>query len=250
MSNFLALLFDPYDRKARVQPALLTVVPILVVCLLLIPQLSIMWATVGGVLLSCGSITLLAQVGRDRGKELEPMIFAAWGGKPSVAMLRHRDTRLAKPTKDRYRAFLTANISGLELASPEVEQQSPAQADDGYESSTAWLLAQTRDRARFRLIFQENINYGFRRNTWALRPWALAVDLIAIVLVLLLESDAWSGEIGTAIQAVSEPAWMCLAVTLIHGLLFCFLVRPNWVKVAAEAYAYQLLGACDTISVE
>ena len=138
MLDFLTVVFDPYDRKARIQPALLSVVPVFVACLLLIPQLGAMWTTVGGVILYCGSTMLLAQLGRDRGKKLEPMLFDAWGGKPSVAMLRHRDTRLAKHTKDRYRAFLTANIPGLELASPEVEQQSPTLADDAYGSATSW----------------------------------------------------------------------------------------------------------------
>lgn len=250
MSDFLTALFDPYDRKARIQPALLSVVPVFVVCLLLIPELGPIWTTVGGVILYCGSVMLLAQLGRDRGKRLEPMLFDSWDGKPSVAMLRHRDTRLAQPTKERYRAFLTANISGLELASPQVEQQSPTLADDGYSSVTSWLLTQTRDGPQFRLIFKENINYGFRRNIWALRPWAFGADLVAITFLLLVEADAWTGEIASTLRAVGSPAWTCLAVILAHGLLFSFRIRRDWVKVAAEAYAFQLLAACDTMAAK
>ena len=249
MLDFLTVVFDPYDRKARIQPALLSVVPVFVACLLLIPQLGAMWTTVGGVILYCGSTMLLAQLGRDRGKKLEPMLFDAWGGKPSVAMLRHRDTRLAKHTKDRYRAFLTANIPGLELASPEVEQQSPTLADDAYGSATSWLLTQTRDGAQFGLLFKENINYGFRRNTWALRPWAFGADMVAIALLSFMEADAWTGEFASTLRAVGSPAWTCVAITVAHGLLFSFRIRPDWVKVAAEAYAYQLLAACDTLAV-
>ena len=248
MLDFLTVVFDPYDRKARIQPALLCIVPIFVACLLLIPQLGAIWTTVGGVILYCGSTMLLAQLGRDRGKRLEPMLFDAWDGKPSVAMLRHRDTRLAKPTKERYRAFLTANIPGLELASPQIEQQSPTLADEGYSSITSWLLTQTRDGPQFGLILKENINYGFRRNIWALRPWAFGADLVTIAFVLFVEADAWTGEIVSTLRAVGSPAWTCLAITVVHGLLFSFRIRQDWVKVAAEAYAYQLLAACDTMA--
>ena len=250
MLDFLAVVFDPYDRKARIQPALLSVVPVFVACLLLIPQLGAIWTTVGGVILCCGSTMLLAQLGRDRGKRLESMLFDAWGGKPSVAMLRHRDTRLAKPTKDRYRAFLTANVPGLELASLEVEQQSPKLADDGYGSATSWLLTQTRDKAEFELLFKENINYGFRRNTWALRPSAFGADLVAIALVLFVAADALTAEFASTLRGVGSPAWTCLAITVAHGSLFSFRIRRDWVKVAAEAYAYQLLATCDTMAAK
>ena len=107
-----------------------------------------------------------------RGKAREPQLFQAWGGKPSVAMLRHGDRRLSSSDKGRYRAFLERSVPGLKLASPRQEQRSREQADDGYQGATTWLLAQTRDRSKFELLFRENMNYGFRRNLWALRGWA------------------------------------------------------------------------------
>ena len=250
MSDFLTAWFDPYDRKARIQPALLSIVPIFVVCLLLIPQLGPIWTTLGGVILYCGSTMLLAQLGRGRGKRLEPTLYKSWGGTPSVAMLRHGDKRLPQPTKERYRAFLTNNIPGLELASPQVEQQSPKLADDGYSSANSWLLAQTRDASQFGLIFKENINYGFRRNIWALRPWALGADLAALGLLLCVAADTWTGEIAPTLRAVGIPTWTCLAIIITHGLLFSLLIRRDWVRVAAEAYAYQLLAACDAIAAK
>ena len=128
------------------------------------------WSDLGGLVLYCGGAKFLTQVGRDRGKVLEPTLYASWGGKPSVAMLRHSDTRLNAPTKNRYRAFLQVAVPTLALASPEEERTNPEAADDGYENANSWLLAQTMDRERFRLQFAENINYGFRRNVWALRP--------------------------------------------------------------------------------
>ena len=56
---------------------------------------------------------LLIQIARDLGKALEERLYQSWGGKPSAAMLRHTDCRLPRPTKDRYRSFLSSVVPGL-----------------------------------------------------------------------------------------------------------------------------------------
>jgi len=245
--DMLKFLFDPYDRKARLAPALLCALPLFVSLLLLVPQVGPIWAAVGGLVLYCGGAKLLTQVGRDRGKVLEPKLYASWGGKPSMAMLRQSDTRLNAPTKNRYRAFLQAAVPELVLASPEEERNNPEAADDGYESANSWLLAQTRDRERFGLLFAENINYGFRRNVWALRPWAFALEAVALVVVGLIALESWKEELTTTLSAISPELWASLVFILIHAFFFALKIRAVWVRLAAEAYAQQLLAACDIL---
>ena len=247
MLNILTSSFDPYNRKARFQPALLSLLPAFGGLVLLIPEFQTIWAAVGGLVVFSGGATLLTHMGRDRGKALEPKLFKAWGGMPSVAMLRHRDTSLSPKTNERYRRFLASNVPGLELASPEEELSCPTRADDGYESATSWLLARTRDRGKFGLLFQENMNYGFRRNIWALKPWALAIDSVFIAIITILESESWTGNIPTTLAAVTMPTWACLTLTIFHMFIFALIVRPDWVRVQAESYARQLLAACDTL---
>src|SRR5690606_11693962 len=128
MFNLGTLISDPYNRKARLQPALLTLLPVLVASVLLVPEIQSSRGAAIGVLVYCGGAMWLTQLGRDRGKALEPKPFKAWGGKPSVAMLRHRDSRISKTTKDRYRAFLERRVPDLKLASREEEMRSPADA--------------------------------------------------------------------------------------------------------------------------
>ena len=125
MLDTLNSLLDPYDRKARLAPALLCGLPLFVSIALLIPEIGTIWATVGGLLLYCGGATFLAQIGRDRGKVLEPSLHEAWGGTPSVAMLRHRDSRLNALTKSRYRTFLQRTVPEVTLASLEAERTCP-----------------------------------------------------------------------------------------------------------------------------
>ena len=170
MLNSLSFLLNPYDRKARLQPALLSGLPFFVSLVLLVPEFAGIWSVVSSVMLFCGITTLLVHLGRGRGKAQEPRLFQEWGGKPSVAMLRHRDGRLSVSDKRRYRAFLQRKVPGLKLASTRKEQESPEQADDGYQGATTWLLDQTRDRSKYELLFRENMNYGYRRNLRALKP--------------------------------------------------------------------------------
>lgn len=247
MFNLEALISDPYNRKARLQPALLTLLPVLAASVLLVPEVQSSWGAAIGVLVYCGGAMWLTQLGRDRGKSLEPTLFSAWGGKPSVAMLRHRDSRISKTTKERYRAFLEHRVSDLKLPSQEDENRAPANADDGYESATAWLLAKTRDRERFRLIFEENINYGFRRNTWALKPMALVTDVLLIAAILTWAAIASKGTIYSTLQAIDKPTWAAVLLTVVHALTFAVMVRRDWVRATAEAYAQQLLAACDIL---
>ena len=250
MMDMLNSLFDPYDRKARLAPALLCALPLFVSLLLLVPEVGAIWGAVGGLILYCGGAKFLTQVGRDRGKVLEPTLYASWGGKPSVAMLRHSDTRINPPTKNRYRAFLQRAVPELALASPEEEQTNPEGADDGYESANSWLLAQTRDRERFGLLFAENINYGFRRNVWALKPWALALEAIALVAVALVAFESWTGELSATLRAVGVELLASLVFILIHASFFTLKIRAGWVRLAANAYAQQLLAACDALQVQ
>lgn len=247
MFNLETLISDPYNRKARLQPALLTLLPVLAASVLLVPEIQSSWGGAIGVLVYCGGAMWLTQLGRDRGKALEPTLFKAWGGKPSVAMLRHRDSRISKTTKERYRAFLERRVPDLKLASQEDENRAPANADDGYESATAWLLAKTRDRERFRLIFEENINYGFRRNIWALKPLALIVDALLISTILTTVTTASSGTTRAILEMIDKSTWAAAMLSLGHMLTFALVVRRDWVRTTADAYAQQLLATCDIL---
>ena len=247
MLSYLNSVFDPYDRKARLAPALFCALPLIVASFLNLPNIETGLSAVGGLLLYGGGAMFLTQVGRDRGRALEPGLFRSWGGKTSVAMLRHSDSRLSDVTKDRYRSFLVRTVPGLQLESAEGEQRNPEKADEGYESAVSWLLAQTRDRERFALLIRENISYDFRRNVWALKPFAFGLETVAIATLVVVALDSWTGEISTTSEHIGTEWWASLILTVIHGLAFVFKVQKDWVRLADDAYARQLLATCDVL---
>jgi len=242
MFSIFQLLADPYDGKARIAPALLCGFPLIV--LLFSNEFEMSWVVISLAVLYGGGAMSLSQIVRDCGNKKESLLHDLWGEKPSVGMLRHSDIRLDPSKKARYRAYLGRAVPGLFLASPDEEQNSPDEADRGYEVASSWLLEQTRDPERFRLLFQENMHYGFRRNVWALRIYALclnsAVALAVGVSLLFSPTEGW-----VAIIRSSEVVQ--LVILAVHIMFFIIVVDQKWVHRAAETYAKQLLASCDLL---
>ena len=133
MFDTLKKLLDPYEIKARFIPTMFSSLPSLVTGVLLFPKIVDVWMSIGVLILIGGGALMLGQLGRDRGKKLEQSLFDSWGGKPSVAMLRHRDSRIDPTTKSRYHDFLSRNVPNFKLTTHEEERQHPVSADACYE---------------------------------------------------------------------------------------------------------------------
>ena len=222
----------------------------LVISTLLFPNL---WGAPGepiGGLLGCAFLFLLAQLGRDRGKAIEPRLYSAWGGKPSVAMLRHRDSRIDRHTKGRWHTYLASRVPGLILATAAEEAQRPAEADDGYESATMWLLTQTRDPVRFQLLQAENRNYGFRRNMLGLKPCALGSDAICAVGLLVWSWLGGGFEFEEKSEALDAKLWGCVTFACAHTVATLCVVRSGWVRTLADEYGRNLLACCDKLPAD
>ncbi len=192
---------------------------------------------VGGIVTSFGVFVLLAHLGRDLGKLKERELFKSWDGQPSIKMLRHRDDFLSPLLKSAYHQKLNRLIDGLRIPTREEEIQDEMGADEIYEVCVNFLRENTRDKEKFPLIFNENVNYGFRRNLWGLKPAGLVCSFIGC-----LGSTLAYGELDNSLIPILT---MCL-----NSMLFTFwLIRinPGWIKMVAESYAQRLLAACEVL---
>jgi len=252
MLDRFAALLNPYGRQAWLQPVLVSFGQILLVCAVLFPEWITLWNSAKGVVLTL-SVTLVMHCVRDPGKALEEQLVKQWDGLPSTAMLRHRDVRIDRITKARYRAYLTRVVPRLSQISPEIEKSDPSSADESYDSAGNWLRAQTRDRTRFGLLFRENVGYGFRRNTLALKRCAKWIDgagfLLCVAVIALTLSGVPVG-IAALFSGVVVRLGCAAGIFGLHWCVFQFGIRERWVRVAAERYARQLLETCDTLAHE
>ena len=241
------LIRDRYNREARLAPALLIALPAALVLFAWFPVLRTVGPALVALLGFCGGILWLSHLARDRGKALEPRLFAAWDGMPSTALLRHRDARLPAPLKARYKACLQKHLPDLVFPSAaEEEEKDPDAADAIYTSAGAWLLSQTRDRARFGLLFEENVNYGFRRNFWAMKPAALLVGLCS----LLVSAGVMAATYSRSGAAPPAEAAVATGLVALYTLFVVLRVNRAWVRLAAEAFGRQLLATCDLLPVK
>ena len=228
---------NTYAFKARVLPVLYVIAPLIGSSLFLFPRLLSASETAAGGVICVLAYYFIAERGRDRGKAMERQLFSNWCGMPSVAMLRHRDSRVNGHAKERWRTYLQSEVPDLVLATAVEEAQCPEWADEKYESATMWLLRQTGDPTRFRTLQAENASYGFRRNLLGLKWWAPVVDVVSLSALAVWHRMTYGDAWGTT----SPEVWLCVLLILGHCGFFLWVVRPAWVKVVADAYGRELL---------
>jgi predicted ABC-type exoprotein transport system permease subunit len=237
----LSDLFDEYSFEARVRPALLAVLPLVLALYIVVPVFYNVAAAVFSIFVTCGLITALAHYSRYRGRETEKRLFKLWKGKPSTILLRHTDDTIDRHTKARYHNYLSEKITGWTAPSVDDEKKDLADADKFYDSAIRWLLEKTRDKKKYRLLFKENILYGFRRNVRGIKWLGVVTSLIAIFLIsCTLFRDYGSINLKEHSVEIGMGAF-----SVIMLLWWAFVVTDTWVKDAAESYALRLVSSCE-----
>ena len=232
-------MLDSYTRRARIAPASLVALPAVGVLIagLISPSTlaKISAIAVGGVGL------VIAGLVRDRGRAIQDALWRSWGGSPTVQRLRWRDAD--DPETVRRLHEDVSLVIERPLPDTEDETRDPTVADSAYENAVGVLRERTRDRARFPLVFEENADYGFRRNALGVR-WAgvgVAAVGLAIGLAVGIRAEHQADVLRWATLALLSSA--CLG-------FWAIVVTPHWVRRAAERYADRLLGAAHLLRRE
>ena len=239
---------DLYALRARVQPTIMVALPAILVVYALLPDYVLFVTAFFGLLGVAAGNDIIAHLGRERGYRKQDDLWASWGGAPTTRLLRHRrvpeDITLAPGLRQQFEEWL-----GYTLPTQEDEEANPFAADEKYKNAIGSLLEATRDPAKFPLVQVELANYGFRRNSWGLRPIGVSVAItLTSISWLLLSLTVWE-------RPWPNPWWDVLAnydskalIWILVGLanaaitaIWIFMVKPSWVKDAADTYAKQLL---------
>ncbi|HYC06193.1 MAG TPA: hypothetical protein VED40_23090 [Azospirillaceae bacterium] len=232
-------LFDVYSRKARLQPALLTLFPMFITVAVHFPGLYTFGAGLIGLAVTCGVTVWLADVARSRGRMFERRLQVKLGGKQTAIWLRHRDESLDPGTKEHYCAFLASRIPGWQMPTAEEEAADPKRADGNYDRAVAWLIEYTRDTKTYPLIFKELIVYGFRRNMMGMRPLGIFVGAISIAFNAAV---LWWPSLVPNIDIAKSVAALALSALALIGWIVT--VTEEAVIDASRCYAKQLLAVC------
>lgn len=225
-------IFDRYTWTARILPGLLVVLPPGVSAALLYPPIGNLGTTAVAMVAGTVLVAVITQVVRDRGRRTEARLFRAWGGAPTTRMLRHRFGE-SDDVAELHRTITRA--TGHRLPDAATERDDPAAADESYRRAVADLRELTRAPDQFPIVLGENIGYGFRRNTLAMKWPGIAVSLTL---------GAASG-VGLGLQGVRSHVGLAelLGMLLLHLTMLVFwtrIVDERWVQHAAERYALAL----------
>jgi hypothetical protein len=241
----LNLLTDGYERKARLYPALLLFMPLAVVVACGLGTSVSRAEAVCGLVVSCGGLLLLAQIARDAGKRKERRLFQRWGGIPSVRIFRHVDARMDAITKARCHKTMSNLVKEAKAPSADEEAADPIGADGVYTAWSTYIRVNTRDTRKYALLFQENINYGYRRNVWGLKPTGIVVTSLS-----LASAVTWLYVTYRSTGQISVELVLASVITLAVLLLWLFHFTADWVRVPADAYAERLAEAVDSLSAK
>ena len=248
-------LFDLYTFRARIQPALIVVLPIGFLMFALLPNHPFFVTAFFTLLGAVGGTAVVAQLGRERGRKKEPDLWQSWGGAPTTRLLRHRrtpdDIVMGPALRQQVEEWI-----GYPLPNKQEEEACPAGADTKYKEAVRSLIEATRDTTKFPLVFAENANYGFRRNLWGLRPigmpTAVAITLYSWTLLsLTVWGRPWPEPWWDIIPNPDSTVVIRLAVAAANTALVAFWlswVKPSWIKTVADAYAMKLFESVQTLS--
>lgn len=227
--------FNTYSLKARVYPSVIVLLPFFILTIVYVTNVELYYHyfTSFACLGVCSFV--LAQIGRDNGKKKENGLFKHWGGKPTSMILRHSNDHLDIHTKKRFHTKLEQTIPDIKIPTYEEETENLQAADEIYDSCTKFLISKTRDTSKYSLLFKENINYGFRRNLWGMKTWAIEIIAICILIHSFMMTQKF-----TSIETVNTKDWMLLGIFILFALFWLLMVNREWVKTTAFAYAERL----------
>lgn len=240
----LANFFNPYDRFTKLYPMVLVLLPLGLGISAWIPPHVQIQGVLGSAIVVLALSSLLGQLARDEGKRREPELFYLWGGRPSDCALSYGAAVFPPPTLARRHRALTKLDPELKFPmSAEEEAGASDRFVPTYAAATDLLLANTRDRGTFPMLFRENMNYGYRRNLWGMKPAGLVSSLLGFA--------ACAVRFGIDHAADRPPLYTAIAggvVCVCLMVLWGFRITPSWVKLPSDAFARQLAEACDRVA--
>ncbi|MDX2024311.1 MAG: hypothetical protein SF187_28980 [Deltaproteobacteria bacterium] len=250
----MTLGLDGYSFRARWLPCVLVAAPSVIAMTIWLPT------TVIGVITS---VPLLAAVAaavshlvRNKGRDLEPRLWARWGGPPTTQVLRKGSERISPKSLQRYREFIAKVISDVRLPTAEEEKARPGAFDDDYKAITRALINKTRDKAAFPLLYAENVTYGFWRNLLAIRTAGITSSLLGLAVALTkLVTTMRPAVAAGATQAAANHEQIVGAIVasaVVGGLLWFFKVQlsEEQARRAAFNYAERLVEASEHLATK
>lgn len=231
-------LLSAYERKARLTPGLISIVPIAVTIATLGLKRFPVIAIASSLLGIAGGTYLLAVLVAHFGRSIQTRLFNG-NGIPTTQLLRANSQVVNSTQRDIWRHALT-KVTGVDLLDVTQEVSNPGKADDTIQAAVGQVLYLGQDGG-IPAVVAENTQYGLERNLygfrWIGRGIAAGACLITLTAALFLpRSVAWPVALsGLVVNLLFLIAWMAVP-------------SAERAKKAGFRYAHQLLHAVVNVS--
>lgn len=228
-------LFDAYNLRARFSVVIFYILPFLADAVLLnavfdiFPAVVYMFALVA---LCQAAMGLVRDIGKKKGENGNSAADLLAPGSSLPVLTKRRYYRKLAAMEPEFAPFATLLDNPSQISEEEVSNLCWA--------AIRWLRGKTRDSKTFSLLKEENINYGFRRNLYALRIPGLIFNFAALLVLLHRE-----GFITHPTLSVITIPQVFLHLAML--LYFWFAVTKESVETASKRYAETLLEAIDLL---
>ena len=234
---------DSYDLRARVLPALLVAAPALALAVALpfgLHGAHRLWSLVG-----LAVWPLAAALMRTFGNAVQPGLWNSWGGAPTTVRLRWA-TGPGSVIAARHQEARDVLGDRVTLPNAVAEGRDPQGADAIYADVARRLFGLTRGDHRFPLLHRENANYGFARNLYGARRFALSIAFGSL---------AAAAATGTFLAVTRNPSaavplLLPALVSVVALVVWWRAVTPALVRPPADSLADQLLAALQALAAD
>jgi len=238
-------MLNEYSLKARIAPVFILLLPILILGVIYTFEFNNILIFPASILLTTALLQFLSNLGRDKGKKIEIKLWKEWGGMPSAQLLSYENNLIDSFTKKDYHNLLVNKFPLPNGETFDFENEAFSTVSDAYRFWSGKLVAHTRDTEKFNLIFVENMNYGFRRNLWGLKPLSQCLLFLLICGNYIFEGFKRGFD---NIHSFPIEFFFSEAILLTLLVIWTFTITPNWIKTPAFAYGKKLLESINTLT--
>lgn len=251
--NSLLKIFDLYTIRARLLPALIAAIPIiaLIATFLDINKYILANTTLAFIALLI-LIPLLGKISRSQGQKVEQRVLKKWKVLPTTRYLRHLDETYSTTKKNKLHKILSEKTL-LQLPNRDEESIEPEQADEIYAEAVSWLRENTRD-PKFGILLNENIAYGMYRNLLGLKPIAIILSILPLVvfsILFLLNYPDISNinlvELIAFLEKTRLAYWVTTFISTCSIILWVSYINESGLEKAANKYADTLFKQIDAL---
>ena len=229
-------LFDRYDIRTRICAFIFVVSPFLLDAYILVDAVRTFSSTVVITTVLIAGSGLFTCWMRYWGNSVNQVDYIA-------EFLMAESSEISTVSRKRY----CDRLAKLEFSFSDLYSEDPNARKDAARSASAWLREKTRT-AEFKLVQEENLNYGFLRNIYSVKSLFIGcLTVYSVVLIVAVIITNWDLSPKEYFLTMPVEHIACGIVHLSAYLIWIFGVNRNIIDFTAKKYAKAVVCSIDKL---